>query len=126
MSRRRCGTRSSSTNRDRRDQTFARSVIAEAARRNNQTPKSFTNTVILNIADEQPGKICDDCNGTGQVINFNGRPVSEVLHELATLYGTEIEVCPDCFGKGEVNRYVDDTHVSDAVCLECGGAGWVR
>jgi hypothetical protein len=32
---RRSGTRSSSTNRDRRDQSFARSVIAEATRRHN-------------------------------------------------------------------------------------------
>lgn len=36
-----------------------------------------------------------------------------------------IEVCPDCYGSGEVIRYVSDLHVNDAVCLECNGKGWV-
>jgi hypothetical protein len=42
---RRSGTRSSSTNRDRRDQAFARSVIAEATRRHNATVDDRMNTL---------------------------------------------------------------------------------
>ncbi len=77
--------RGSRTNRDRREQTFARSVIAEATRRKIEED----NTRIMLQADE-------------------------------------IEVCPDCFGKGEVVRHVSDTVVTEAVCLECNGNGWVK
>lgn len=74
--------RNSRTNRDRRKQSFARSVIAIATK----------------LYSESEGR--------------------------AAL--RDIEVCPDCLGAGEVVRHVSDTIVTEAICLECNGKGYVE
>lgn len=76
----------SRTNRDRRDQAYARAVIAAATKMHQEA--------------------------TGDL----------AFRELVG----EIEVCPDCFGKGEVTRHVNDDAICEAICLECDGRGWVK
>lgn len=73
--------RGSRANRDRREQAFARSVIAAMQQQH------------------------------------------DVNEALLTARATE--VCPDCFGTGEVARHVSDEVVTDAICLECNGRGWL-
>lgn len=36
------------------------------------------------------------------------------------------EVCPNCMGRGEVVREDGSDHQVEAVCLECGGRGWLQ
>ncbi len=113
---RRSGMRNSSTNRDRRDQAFARSVIAQATKRFNEA-KALESTRGL-------------CCGARHANAVSPWTCDCACHDLAKnaamlLKAGEIEVCPDCFGTGEVVRHVTDDIVREQICLECNGRGWV-
>lgn len=74
--------RSSRANRDRREQTFARSVIAEAARRHNES------LALETAAKSREREVCPDCLGRGEIV----REVADgIVHEA---------VCLECNGKG--------------------------
>lgn len=96
--------RGSRVNRDRRDQVQARSIIAEATRRHNACCTTRHSPAIPLTAC---GCQCHD-------------DVRRLIRE------GEAVVCSDCKGTGQTIRYVSDLHVSDAVCLECNGTGWVK
>jgi DnaJ-class molecular chaperone len=38
----------------------------------------------------------------------------------------DTEVCPDCHGSGEIVREDGSDRQIAAVCLECGGKGWIQ
>lgn len=75
--------RSSRANRDRRDQAFARSVIAEAT-------NCFNHTLMIRAVDDAKVEIevCPDCLGTGEIV----RQIADGVEREA--------VCLECNGSG--------------------------
>ncbi len=107
--------RSSRVNRDRRDQTFARSVIAEATKR-------FNAAAALTIAR---GLCCMARHANAVPPWTCDCPCHDEAKNAAILIKAgEIEVCPDCMGTGEVVRHVTDDIVKEQICLECNGRGY--
>lgn len=98
--------RSSRTNRDRRDQSFARSVIAEATRRHNEEEK------IKLLATR--GLCCMT------------QHANAVPPWTCPCPCHDIEVCPDCYGIGETEQHVSDTVTQMLPCPECNGKGWIQ
>lgn len=79
--------RGSRTNRDRRDQSFARSVIAEATRRHlEDLNQDFVDAMLWCDLE-----MCPDCKGTGET------------EQHVTDDYTRILPCPECGGKGWVS-----------------------
>ncbi len=81
--------RGSRTNRDRRDQSFARSVIAEATRRHNATQTEIDNTAVLMRSGDI--EVCPDCFGSCETEQHVTDDVTRMLP------------CPECGGKGWVS-----------------------
>jgi hypothetical protein len=103
----------SRTNRDRRDQAYARAVIAEATRQYNEMPKIWDGKSWTARHEYQKAFATDLERRTDEML-------------AATEDGGDIEVCPDCLGTGEVIRHVTDDVVREQVCLECDGRGWIK
>ena len=109
--------RGSRVNRDRRDQSQARFIIAEATRRHNEAMKLEATRGLCCLArhaNATPPWTCD-CPCHEEAKN------TKILIEAG-----EIEVCPDCLGTGEVVRHVTDDIVKEQICLECNGRGWIN